>query len=165
MIVESNKCAEEAATAHRRRARRGHLNQDDKRAARAFNLVQMGELSAGRQGLEGSRAILAQGFKVALLPRVHLFVVFLSFASTSDAHGTQRMEIFRCTNWIGHSWSPSTIRAMAPSWAAVKARATAASCQSPHSAVKASTEACVEDVRVAAVHGSSHEGFRGEAHQ
>ena len=54
LIVESNKCAEEAATAYRRRARRGHLNQDDKRAARAFNLVQMGELSAGRQALEGA---------------------------------------------------------------------------------------------------------------
>ena len=51
-IVESIKCAEEAATAHRRRARRDHLNQDDKRAARAFNLVQMGELSAGRHWKE-----------------------------------------------------------------------------------------------------------------
>ena len=42
LIVEGNKCAEEASTAHRRKARRGHLNQDDKRASRAFNLVQMG---------------------------------------------------------------------------------------------------------------------------
>ena len=54
LIVESNKCAEEAATAYRRRAPRGHLNQDDTRAARAFNLVQIGELSASRQALEGA---------------------------------------------------------------------------------------------------------------
>ncbi len=44
----------------------------------------------------------------------------------------------------------------------VKARATAASSRSPYSAAKASAEASVwvEDARVAAVHGSRHEGFR-----
>ena len=45
---------------------------------------------------------------------------FLSFASTSVAHGTQRMEIFRCTNGLGagHSWSSSTFCSMATCGAA-----------------------------------------------
>ena len=53
LIMASNKCAEEAATVRQRRARRVQGNQDDRRATRAFNFVQMGELSSGRQALEG----------------------------------------------------------------------------------------------------------------
>ena len=43
-----------------------------------------------------------------------------SFASMLVVHGTQRMEVFRCTNGMGagHCWSPSSFSAMAPSWAA-----------------------------------------------
>ena len=37
-----------------RRARRVQGNQDERRATRAFNFVQMGELSSGRQALEGA---------------------------------------------------------------------------------------------------------------
>ena len=54
LIVSSNRCAEGAATVWRRRARRVQSNQEEKRATRAFNLIQMGELSAGRHALEGA---------------------------------------------------------------------------------------------------------------
>ena len=54
LIMASNKCAEEAATVRQRRARRVQGNQDERRATRAFNFVQMGELSSGRQALEGA---------------------------------------------------------------------------------------------------------------
>ena len=54
LIVSSNRCAEEAATVWRRRARRVQSNQEEKRATRAFNLVQKEELSAGRHALEGA---------------------------------------------------------------------------------------------------------------
>ena len=50
----SRKCAEEAATAHRRRRRRARENDVEKRAARALNFVQLGELSSARQALEGA---------------------------------------------------------------------------------------------------------------
>ena len=51
--MPSNKCAEEAATVRQRRAPRVQGNQDERRATRAFNFVQMGEVSSGRQALEG----------------------------------------------------------------------------------------------------------------
>ena len=51
LIVESNKFAEEAATVMRRRHRRDAQNQTERRALR---FVQMGELSSGRQALEGA---------------------------------------------------------------------------------------------------------------
>ena len=53
LILASNKCAEEAATVRQRRAQRVQGNQDERRATRAFNFVQMGELSSRRQALEG----------------------------------------------------------------------------------------------------------------
>ena len=53
ICMASNKCTEEAATVRQRRARRVQGNQDERRATRAFNFVQMGELSSGRQALEG----------------------------------------------------------------------------------------------------------------
>ena len=48
LLEGSRKCAEEAATAHRRRGRRAQLNDVEKRAARAF------ELSSARQALVGA---------------------------------------------------------------------------------------------------------------
>ena len=48
LLEGSRKCAEEAATAHRRRGRIAQLNDVEKRAARAF------ELSSARQALEGA---------------------------------------------------------------------------------------------------------------
>ena len=58
LLWQSRVCAEQAAVASRRRRRRG---SDDvqRRAERAHALVQLGELSAGRQALEG--ASLAPG--------------------------------------------------------------------------------------------------------
>ena len=53
---------------------------------------------------------------------------------------------------------PTVDRTRTVSGTKVKARATAASCRSPHSAAEAS--AWVENVRVATFHGSRHEGFR-----
>ena len=64
LIVDSKKCAEEAATARRRRRRRGDQNQEERRALRALQFVQMGELSSGRQALEGAE--LAPGNETTL---------------------------------------------------------------------------------------------------
>ena len=54
LIVESNNCTEEAATVMRHRRRRDAQNQTERRAPRALQFVQMGELSSGRQALEGA---------------------------------------------------------------------------------------------------------------
>ena len=54
LLEGSRKCAEEAATAHRRRRRKAQGNDVEKRAARALNFVQLGELSSARQALEGA---------------------------------------------------------------------------------------------------------------
>ena len=53
LIRASERDAEEAATARRRRRRRG-VDDLERRAARAQMMVQLGELSAGRQALEAA---------------------------------------------------------------------------------------------------------------
>ena len=53
LINASHKCAQEAATAFRRRQRRS-TDPDAHRARRALQFVQLGELSSGRQALEGA---------------------------------------------------------------------------------------------------------------
>ena len=60
LLHASRKCDEEASVAmHRKRRRDTQSNEMERRAARALSLVQMGELSSGRQALEG--ASLAPG--------------------------------------------------------------------------------------------------------
>ena len=53
-LIEASVCAEEAATASPRRRRRVDDNDAEKRALRALKFVQLGELSSGRQALEGA---------------------------------------------------------------------------------------------------------------
>ena len=57
LIDASHKCAQEAVTAFRRRQRRS-TDPDAHRARRALQFVQMGELSSGRQALEGAELAL-----------------------------------------------------------------------------------------------------------
>ena len=55
LFQSSDECDEEASRAHTRKRRRQKPEDDiTRRAARALALVQMGELSAGRQALEGA---------------------------------------------------------------------------------------------------------------
>ena len=54
LLSESNACAEKAHTQSVRRRRHQHHDDDAKRATRALSLVQVGELSAARQALEGA---------------------------------------------------------------------------------------------------------------
>ena len=54
LIMEGNCCAHEAATASRRSRRRSNGQDCESRTSRALKLVQLGELSAGRQALEGA---------------------------------------------------------------------------------------------------------------
>ena len=55
LFQSSDKCDEEASRAYTRKRRRQKPEDDiTRRAARALALVQMGELSAGRQALEGA---------------------------------------------------------------------------------------------------------------
>ena len=54
LIMEGNCCAQEAATAFRRSWRRSNWQDCESRVSRALKLVQLGELSAGRQALEGA---------------------------------------------------------------------------------------------------------------
>ena len=71
LLRASCECAEEAATASRRRRRRG-TNQDlESRASRALRFVQQGELSSGRQALEGAELALGNGVTLAALRRRH----------------------------------------------------------------------------------------------
>ena len=59
------------ATASRRRRRRG-TNQDlESRASRALRFVQQGELSSGRQALEGAELAPGSGVTLAALRRRH----------------------------------------------------------------------------------------------
>ena len=60
----SQQCTEQAATISRRARRRGGQQGFEKRVARAMQLVQLGELSGGRQALEG--ADLAPGSDATL---------------------------------------------------------------------------------------------------
>ena len=65
LLSQSRQCAEDASVAMHRKRRRHSPQQDlDRRALRAEGLVQMGELSAGRQALEG--ASLAPGNRQTL---------------------------------------------------------------------------------------------------
>ena len=65
LLHASRKCDEEASVAmHRKRRRDTQSNEMERRAARALSLVQMGELSSGRQALEG--ASLAPGSEQTL---------------------------------------------------------------------------------------------------
>ena len=54
MVFQSIPGAEQAANVSARRRRRERTGDVERRAARAVRLVQMGELSAGRQALEGA---------------------------------------------------------------------------------------------------------------
>ena len=54
LVLQSIPGAEQAANASARRRRRERTGDVERRAARAVRLVQMGELSAGRQALEGA---------------------------------------------------------------------------------------------------------------
>ena len=55
LLHASRKCDEEASVAmHRKRRRDTQSIEMERRAARALSLVQMGELSSGRQALEGA---------------------------------------------------------------------------------------------------------------
>ena len=55
LIRQSSEWAEQASQAtHRRRRRSNHNDQAAQRAMRAQNLVLLGEMSAGRQVLEGA---------------------------------------------------------------------------------------------------------------
>ena len=64
LLRASQQCTEQAATISRRARRRGGQQGFDKRVARAMQLVQLGELSSGRQALEG--ADLAPGSDATL---------------------------------------------------------------------------------------------------
>ena len=57
LIDASHKCTQEAVTAFRRRQRRS-TDPDAHRARRALQFVQLGELSSGRQALEGAELAL-----------------------------------------------------------------------------------------------------------
>ena len=63
LLVASQTCAQETATAFTRRKRRS-VDDGTRRAARALQFVQWGELSSGRQALEGAE--LAPGNRVTL---------------------------------------------------------------------------------------------------
>ena len=54
LLRTSRQCAEDASTAQSRKGRRHHEDDLERRAGRALSLVHMGELSAGRQPLEGA---------------------------------------------------------------------------------------------------------------
>ena len=54
LLSERTACAEKAHTQSARRRRHQHHDYDVKRATRALSLVQVGELSAARQVLEGA---------------------------------------------------------------------------------------------------------------
>ena len=54
LLRSSRQCAEDASRAQCRKRRRHHEDDLERRAGRALSLVQMGELSAGRQALEGA---------------------------------------------------------------------------------------------------------------
>ena len=55
LLAGSRKCAKDASQAQRRKRRRHRPEEElGRRAARAFALVQLGELSSGRQALEGA---------------------------------------------------------------------------------------------------------------
>ena len=64
LLEESVKCDADAATAHTRKRRRHQVGDIQRRAGRALALVQLGELSAGRQALEGAE--LAPGSEETL---------------------------------------------------------------------------------------------------
>ena len=56
MVQAGRRCVEEASTAMSRKRRRQNQESDiERRAVRAQRLVQLGELSSGRQALEGTR--------------------------------------------------------------------------------------------------------------
>ena len=63
LLRASENCSEQAAVASRRRGRRQESGLD-KRVSRALHLVQLGELSSGRQALEGAN--LARGTTATL---------------------------------------------------------------------------------------------------
>ena len=79
LIAEGNGCAQEAATASRRRRRRSNGQDSQSRVSRALKLVQLGELSAGRQALEGAElapgnpATLAELRRRPAVPREPVF--------------------------------------------------------------------------------------------
>ena len=55
LFTASRQCAEDASQAQRRKRRRRRPEEElERRAARAFSSVQLGELSSGRQALEGA---------------------------------------------------------------------------------------------------------------
>ena len=54
LLRSSRQCAEDASRAQCRKRRRHHEDDLERRAGRASSLVQLGELSAGRQALEGA---------------------------------------------------------------------------------------------------------------
>ena len=55
LLEVSRQCTEDASNAHSRKRRRQRADQDlERRAARVLSPVQMGELTAGRQALEGA---------------------------------------------------------------------------------------------------------------
>ena len=54
LLRSSRQCAEDASRAQCKKRRRHHEDDLERRAGRALSLVQMGELSAGRQALEGA---------------------------------------------------------------------------------------------------------------
>ena len=65
LLRVSRQCTEDASRAQSRKRRRHRIDEDlEQRAARALALVQMGELSAGRQALEGAE--LAPGTQQTL---------------------------------------------------------------------------------------------------
>ena len=56
-LLEASGHCDEHATVAQHRKRRRHRPEDERRAARALSLVQMGELSAGRQALQGAEVV------------------------------------------------------------------------------------------------------------
>ena len=69
LLSDSTVCAEKAHTQSVRRRRHQHHDDDAKRASRALSLVQVGELSAARQALEG--ASMAPGTIATLRELTH----------------------------------------------------------------------------------------------
>ena len=99
LLAESQKCAQDACTAHNRKKRR-HNQVDDvqRRAARALALVQVGELSAGRQAWEGA----------ALAPGTPTCIVRTCARPTTDSRRTEvrtSSQVFpqrRCGRTVRH---------------------------------------------------------------
>ena len=69
LIDDGRTCAEQSSKVATRKRRRGQQDDVERRAARAEALVHMGELSAGRQALEGGASAPGNEHNVAAIQR------------------------------------------------------------------------------------------------